>query len=99
MLNIQPNYTYNIIDKIQKLVDDITTKILEYNGLSIDYVKAHPDKFSIQLIPEFGPSDTTIKYVVMHEGTVLGNYAIHSCFDIDGMRVTYSVDYTLGGDS
>ena len=106
MFNMQPNYTYDIInkideidDKIRKLADDIVTKILEHNRLSVNYVKAHPDEFSIEQMPRFGLSDSTINYAIMHNGTVLGNYTIHSCFDIDSMQVTYSVSYTLGGDS
>ena len=103
MPNIQPKNAYDLFYKtfneIQNITDDIIAKILEHNGLSVDYVKAHPDEFCILKTPGCGLRDVIDSFVIMHKGAVLGSYIIHSQFDDNNMLVTYHIDYTFGGDS
>lgn len=102
MPNIQPKNAYDVYDKtfneIQNTTDDIITKILEHNGLSVDYVKAHPDEFCISKKSTYGLRDVLDSFVITHKGTILGSCGIHSRFDDNNMLMTYRIDYTFGGD-
>lgn len=97
------DYTKQILDDIKetsgKTIDDIVVKILEQNGLSIEDVKAHPDEFSIIHDPGHGLRDVIDTFVLMRKGTILGTYAIYSCYDDNSMAMTIRIGYTLGGDS
>lgn len=100
---IQPNKTYDLLsmswDEIVKLTNNIVTKILEHYGFTSEYVTAHPDEFSIIHDPGIGIRDVTDTFVLMHRGTTLATYTIHSCFNENDLLMTFCVSYTLGGDS
>lgn len=85
-------------DAIYSATDKAIIKILDHYGLDVDYVKAHPDEFCILKKPAYGLQDVTENFVIMHKGTTLGSYGIHSQFDDNNMRMTYRIDYTFGGD-
>lgn len=103
MAFIQPDKTCDLLsmswNEIRKLTDNIIIKILEHYGFTSEYFMAHPDEFSITHDPGFGLRDVTDTFVLMHKGTTLGTYAIHSCYDDNSMFMTFRIDYTLGGDS
>ena len=92
-------------DAIDSATDEAIIKILDHYGLDIDYVRAHPDEFTLYEKPTYTPCDFIKHCYLVYSGNTLGSFTLHSYLDMDKQQIqsqfTYEVNhmtYTLGGD-
>lgn len=105
-LNILGEKLSEYWNAIDSATDKAIIKILDHYGLDIDYIRAHPDEFTLYEKPTYTLNDF-IKYCyLVYGGNTLGSFTLHSYLDMDKQQIqtqlTYEVNhitYTLGGDS
>lgn len=74
-------------------------KILDYYGLDIDYVRAHPDEFTLYVEPTYTLYDLIQHCDLVYGVNTLGSFTLHSHLDMDKQQIQSQLTYALGGDS
>lgn len=105
-LNILGEKLSEYRDAIGSATDKAIIKILDYYGLDIDYVRAHPDEFTLYEKSIDGPYDLGKYCYLVYCGNTLGSFTLHTHLDMNKQQIQnqlmYEINhitYTLGGDS
>lgn len=105
-LNVLGEKLSEYLDAIDSATDKAITKILDRYGLDIDYVRAHPDEFTLYEKPTCALNDFIKYYYLVYCGNTLGSFTLHLHLDMNKQQIqsqlTYKVNhitYTSGSDS
>lgn len=103
MTNEDLNILSEKLSEYRAVIDSATneaiTKILDHYGLDIDYVKAHPDEFTLYEKSIDGPYDLGKYCYLVYCGNTLGSFTLHTHLDMNKQQIQNQLTYTLGGDS
>ena len=84
-----------LVDELKKAQDDVITKILNAYGLNVEYVKQHPEKFTLQemTLPDLNSHIT--HYKLSYNDKAIGEWKIRTSTDFDKNFVKSELTYSI----
>lgn len=84
-----------LVDELKKAQDDAITKILNAYGLNVEYVKQHPEKFTLQETTLPGLNSHITGYKLSYNDKTIGEWKIRTSTDFDKNFVKSELTYSI----